>query len=451
MVVTRYCWDDMAAERRERCESVGYTVCMSDREVYELLIIGAGPAGIAAACAAQDAGLSYIVVERNGIVQSLVEHPHQIRYFSPADEIAVAGIPFPVAGGHKPTREDTLAYFRGVARSRRLDLALWEEVISAEPMNIADLVKRPDSEDAEPQWISVPDAFNLPGSESPTSVFLASGAALEGEVGGSMTEESADGGSISEESALDPTTFAGDIVVHRPIPGFRVISQKWNTGQHVERFCRYLLVCAGTYQNPRRMDIAGAELPKVHVRLEEPTPYFGCDVLVVGGGNSAATSAMTLAEAGARVTIAMRRPPADFQSHLRPFIVRDLMIMAEENRLTLITGVRLTSIYPDRVILARAEYGSTVPFAAEEIVLPNDFVFMHIGHTADPRLFHTLCVPLGEQGLPVCDEETAETPVPGIYVAGALSRANIILESRRRAVEIVERIKAEIVVSTGNL
>ena len=101
---------------------------LGEDRVLDLLIIGAGPAGLAASCAAQEAGLSHVAVERHGPVQSLVEHPQQIRYFSPADELAIGGVPFPVAGGHKPTREDALAYYRAVAASRRLPLATWEEV-----------------------------------------------------------------------------------------------------------------------------------------------------------------------------------------------------------------------------------------------------------------------------------------------------------------------------------
>jgi len=72
-----------------------------------------------------------------------------------------------------------------------------------------------------------------------------------------------------------------------------------------------------------------------------------------------------------------------------------------------------------------------------------------IGHTADPRLFKSLSLPLADDGLPIYDIDSSETPVPGIYVAGSLSRANIIIESRRRAFEIVERIKAEIVTGSG--
>jgi thioredoxin reductase (NADPH) len=335
----------------------------SENELLDLLIVGAGPAGLAAGCAAQDAGLSYAVVERCGPVQSLVEHPQQIRYFSPADEMAVGGVPFFVAGGHKPTREDALAYYRAVAASRRLNLATWEEVVSA--------------------------------------------------------ERTAEGFSVTSERRA-----AG------------------SDGPPVVRRARLLLVCAGTFPNPRRpRNVAGADLPKVLYRLYDPTPFFGRDVLVVGGGNSAATAAMTLSGAGARVTLAMRREPREFQSHLRPFIVRDLKIMAEEGRLALLSDARLVAITTSNVTLRCG-----VPYEApdeqcaafgEPRTLPNDFVFAMLGHAADAALFERLGLPLAPDGLPVYDEETAESPVPGAFVAGSLSRANIILESRRRAVEIV--------------
>jgi thioredoxin reductase len=153
---------------------------------------------------------------------------------------------------------------------------------------------------------------------------------------------------------------------------------------------------------------------------------------------------MTLSEAGAKVTVAMRREPVDFQSHLRPFIVRDLKIMAGEQRLTLLTNVRVASIALRSVELVQAPY--TVPDAMartqaeERWTLPNDFVFTLIGQTADPTLFSHLGIPLGDDGLPLYDEVTAETNIPRLYIAGSLSRANIILESRRRAVEIVAQI-----------
>ncbi|MES2461733.1 MAG: NAD(P)-binding domain-containing protein [Armatimonadota bacterium] len=335
--------------------------------MHDLLIIGAGPAGLAAACAAQDAGLSYVVLDRSGPVQSLVEHPQQIRYFSPSDEMAIGGIPFPVAGGHKPTREDALAYYRAVASARKLNLWTWEEVVG---------IKR----------------------DTESGIF----------------------------TVCTEPRVAGE------------------GGPQIRRRARHLLVCAGTFHTPRTLrGIPGADLSKVLRRLQDPTPYFGRNVLIVGGGNSAATAAMTLAEAGAIVTIAMRRPPEPFNSHLRPFIVRDLLISAEERRLSLRTNVRLTRITPTT---AEIDFCPDYPVPEGQAtptkeILPNDFVFALLGYEADPVLFAMLGVPLAPDGLPEYDEATAETAVPNLFVAGSLSRANIILESRKRAVEIVALIR----------
>ncbi len=334
--------------------------------ILDLLIIGAGPAGLAASCAAQDAGLSQVVVERQGPVQSLVNHPQQIRYFSPSDELAIGGVPFFVAGGHKPTREDALAYYRAVAASRHLPLATWEKVVTVE--------------------------------------------------------------------RVGPAPPQGYFQVHS-------VRRLAGEGETVERKARFLLVCTGTFPNPRSLDVPGGDLAKVFTHLEDPTPFFGRDVLVTGGGNSAATAAMTLAEAGAHVTVAMRRAPADYQSHLRPFIVRDLKIMADEKRLALLSDVRVVRVTPTAVDLAHIPYDAPTPGLDTEIwTLPNDFVFALIGQTADRTLFAHLGVPLAPDGLPIYDEATSESAVPGLYFAGSLSRANIILESRRRAVEIVAHI-----------
>lgn len=333
--------------------------------VLDVLIVGAGPAGLAAGCAAQDAGLSFQIVERAGPVQSLVMHPQQIQYFSPADELAVGGVPFFMAGGHKPTREDALAYYRAVAAARNLPLATWEEVMD---------VRKDESDGC-----------------------------------------------------------------------FHVRSERRVAGDgSVDRRARFLLVCTGTFQQPRTLNIPGGDRANVLLRLDDPTPFFGRNVLVVGGGNSAATAAMTLAESGAYVTVAMRRAPAEFQNHLRPFIVRDLNIMANEKRLTLLTDVAVRRVNTACVELVRAPYGENTTADAERLHVPNDFVFALLGQTADHALFEHLGVALAEDGLPIYDEATAETAVPGLYVAGSLSRANIILESRKRAVEIVAEIAARL-------
>ena len=96
----------------------------------DVAIIGAGPAGLAAACACQELGLRYVLLDRRGLAQSFHEYPHALRFFSPPDEMEIGGVPLPVAGGEKPTRDQFLAYLRAVVRGRGIALSTWESVQS---------------------------------------------------------------------------------------------------------------------------------------------------------------------------------------------------------------------------------------------------------------------------------------------------------------------------------
>src|SRR5262249_25968226 len=70
---------------------------------------------------------------------------------------------------------------------------------------------------------------------------------------------------------------------------------------------RRVLFAMGAMERPRRLNVPGEELPKVHHLFVEPYPYVRKDALVVGGGNSAAEAALFLAEEGARTTMAIWR------------------------------------------------------------------------------------------------------------------------------------------------
>src|SRR5205823_4906581 len=107
---------------------------------------------------------------------------------------------------------------------------------------------------------------------------------------------------------------------------------------------------------PNTLACPGADLPHVHSRFQEPTEYFSLDALVVGGGNSAVYAALALSEAGANVNMAMRRPPVAYQSHLRPFVVRDLEFAVGEKKVTLHAGTIIHHIEPQQAWLQPAEY-----------------------------------------------------------------------------------------------
>jgi thioredoxin reductase (NADPH) len=96
--------------------------------MYDAAIIGAGPVGLACAIEARRHGLSPVVFEKGSLVNSLVGYPSQMEFFSTPELIEIGGYPFPVQG-YKPTREEAIEYYRGVAQRETLDLRLYERVL----------------------------------------------------------------------------------------------------------------------------------------------------------------------------------------------------------------------------------------------------------------------------------------------------------------------------------
>jgi thioredoxin reductase (NADPH) len=95
---------------------------------HELIIIGAGPIGLAAAIEAKRAGLDFLVLEAGALCQSLIEYPIGMRFYSPADELAIGGYPFPTPHDEKPSREMALNYYRKVASAENLPVRTYERV-----------------------------------------------------------------------------------------------------------------------------------------------------------------------------------------------------------------------------------------------------------------------------------------------------------------------------------
>jgi thioredoxin reductase (NADPH) len=90
-------------------------------ESVDMVVVGAGPCGLAAAIAATRAGLRVVIVDRGAIVNGIASYPTYMTFFSTAARIAIGGVPFLVAT-EKPTRRDALAYYRGVATHFGLDV-----------------------------------------------------------------------------------------------------------------------------------------------------------------------------------------------------------------------------------------------------------------------------------------------------------------------------------------
>jgi thioredoxin reductase (NADPH) len=97
----------------------------------DLVIVGGGPCGLAAAVSAQRAGLRPLVLEGEVVVSTIAKYPTYARFFSTAEKLSIGGLPFVVAV-EKPTRRDALAYYRAVVRHFRITLRQYERVTSLE-------------------------------------------------------------------------------------------------------------------------------------------------------------------------------------------------------------------------------------------------------------------------------------------------------------------------------
>lgn len=139
---------------------------------YDILIIGGGPIGLACGIEAKKAGLSYIIIERGCLVNSLYNYPANMTFFSTSDKLEIGGIPF-VSNNIKPTRSEALEYYRRVAEHFELSLHLFEEVISVIKNSNGYRIQSSKSEyEAASIIIStgfydIPNLLHIPGEDLP--------------------------------------------------------------------------------------------------------------------------------------------------------------------------------------------------------------------------------------------------------------------------------------------
>ncbi|HKQ52897.1 MAG TPA: NAD(P)-binding domain-containing protein, partial [Pyrinomonadaceae bacterium] len=189
-----------------------------------------------------------------------------------------------------------------------------------------------------------------------------------------------------------------------------------------------VLVATGAMAHPRRLDAPGEDLPKVRHRFVEPYPYVRKDVMVVGGGNSAAEAALFLSEEGARTTLAIWR--ADWENRdpkmnaIKHWVRAPLEAQLEQGRLQLLFFKHVEE-FTEREVRVLRDDGATAS-------LPNDAAFVLIGSDADHALLRRAGVEFAAAGLaqvPVYDADTYETNVPGLYVAGHFTHARHIKQA----------------------
>jgi thioredoxin reductase (NADPH) len=315
--------------------------------IYDVLIIGGGPIGIACGIECAKKGLSYIIIEKGTLVNSIFNYPMNMTFFSTSEKLEIGGVPF-ISHNPKPTRAEALEYYRRVTLHWNINIRLYESV---------DNIVR---------------SGHLFDIKTTKSIYVS----------------------------------------------------------------KNLVIATGFYDIPNLMNVPGEDLPKVHHFYKEPHIYFGQKIIVVGAANSAVDVAMETWRKGADVTMVIR--DEQIRDSVKYWIKPDIENRINEGSINAYFNSSIKEIKEHEVVIV--SYG-------KELTLDNDFVLAMTGYLPDFKLLQSLGIEIqdDEHRSPVCDPQTMETNVSGIYLAGVICgglKTNkwFIENSRDHAISIVKDI-----------
>jgi len=289
---------------------------------FDVCIIGAGPIGICCAIEAKKNNLSYIIIDRGCLVNSLYNYPKNMTFFSTSDKLEIGDVPF-ISHNSKPTKSEALEYYRRVVSSWDLKINLYEEV--------TDIIK--------------------------------------------------------EEKFIIKTSKG-----------------EYNSDK--------VIISTGFYDIPYKLGVPGEDLPKVKHYYDEPHPYFGMQVAVVGAANSAVDVALETYRKGAKeVTMIIREP--SLSDSVKYWVKPDVENRIEEGSIKSYFNSNITKIEEDKIFISTPD---------GEKILDNDFVLAMTGYQPDFLFLKKLGIELGddEYKTPVHNPETMQTNIEGIYLAGVI-------------------------------
>jgi thioredoxin reductase (NADPH) len=256
------------------------------------------------------------------------------------------------------------------------------------------------------------------------------------------------------------------------VPSLFTVETRSSRGVRRVRQSRNVLLAIGYYDHPNMLGIPGEDLAHVYHYYGEPHPFYRQRVVIVGGGNSAAESALEMHRAGAHVTIVHRH--AELKPSIKYWVRPDIENRIKEGSIAARFNTCVKEIRPTSVVVTAAgsSRGATTPepdargrestlepdtrgrestlepeVQKEDAELPADAVFLLVGYHSDWDLMANAGIELNERRAPRLDPETFETNVPGLFVAGGavagMDTGNIFIENGRfhgeKIVEVVVR------------
>jgi thioredoxin reductase (NADPH) len=145
----------------------------TEKQQFDVLIIGAGPIGLACGIAAQKAGKSYVIIDKGTLVNSLYNYPVFMTFFSTSERLEIGGVPF-VSINPKPNRNEALEYYRRVTAKFKLNVHLFEEVLTCQKQNNSRFAIKTSKANYEAQKVivatgfyDIPNLMHIPGEDLP--------------------------------------------------------------------------------------------------------------------------------------------------------------------------------------------------------------------------------------------------------------------------------------------
>lgn len=292
---------------------------------HDIIVIGAGPNGLACAIEALKKDFKVLVIEKGTIAESIRRYPKQMTFFSTADNIAIGNIPFTI-DKPKATREEALNYYRKVVEYYDLPIRLF---CSAEQIEKVD------------------DGFQI-------------------------------------------STSTGDIYL-----------------------ARYVILCTGYFDFPRKLNVPGENFQHVKHYYDEPYPYVHQNVTIIGAGNSAVEAALDLYRHGAVVTLIVRGET--MKKTAKYWLIPDLLNRIKEGKIKALYQHRVLEIKEKQLIVENLK-------GQERMEIESSYVFILTGYLPDVDFMELCGMKVNpESKEPFYDEETFETNVQNLYVAGTLT------------------------------